>query len=263
MAERVESNWMEFGRHLWRPPAVELHQEADLAWYASAIPSPLVNGVYRAQLAGDVEGRIREVLALFRTRNNPMVWWIGPSTQPRRLGRRLLAHGLYREDDEAGMFCTLAVPAEPETTGAGLRIVEIADRDALAAWHETMAAGFELQGLSKHSLLSVEGALPCDDPAYHRYLALLDGVPVATGALFVSEGVAGLYNIATLPHARRRGIGSALTSDLLRRAREASSRLAILTASEMARSTYERLGFRVCCTFEQYIFDPVTVLPDD
>jgi ribosomal protein S18 acetylase RimI-like enzyme len=42
---------------------------------------------------------------------------------------------------------------------------------------------------------------------YRTYLALLDGKPVGTSQLFLSEGVAGIYNVTVLPEARHQGIG--------------------------------------------------------
>jgi predicted acetyltransferase len=87
-----------------------------------------------------------------------------------------------------------------------------------------------------------------------HFLARLDDVPVGTAALLVAEGVAGIYNVATLAEARGRGIGSLLTAHTLQIARSAGISVAILKASQMGFNVYKRLGFETVCTFNHYVF---------
>ena len=62
--------------------------------------------------------------------------------------------------------------------------------------------------------------------------------------MLLALGVAGLYNVATLPEARGKGIGAYMSFAPLLEAREDGYRIGILQASDMGRSVYERLGFQ-------------------
>jgi ribosomal protein S18 acetylase RimI-like enzyme len=75
------------------------------------------------------------------------------------------------------------------------------------------------------------------------FLGVLDGQTVATTEVTLGGGVAGLYNIATLPAVRRRGIGTAMTLDALRFAQDAGFETAILQAAPEGISLYTRLRF--------------------
>ena len=58
------------------------------------------------------------------------------------------------------------------------------------------------------------------------------------------DGIVAIYNVATVPAARRRGAGAAVTAAAMADAQVDGARWAILETSEMGRSVYERLGFR-------------------
>ena len=87
------------------------------------------------------------------------------------------------------------------------------------------------------------------DPDARVYLARLDGTAVATAETSLREGVIGVFGVATIPSARRRGVGAAITAHVVRdRADEAD--LAFLQSSEMGRGVYASLGFREISTWE-------------
>ncbi len=77
------------------------------------------------------------------------------------------------------------------------------------------------------------------------YLVEVDGVPVASGLTAVEGDWVGIFNIATLPAARRRGYGRAVMSKLLRDAYAAGARHAFLHSSSDGLELYKGMGFRV------------------
>ena len=71
------------------------------------------------------------------------------------------------------------------------------------------------------------------------------GKPVATAATVTSDGVIGLYNIATVPEEQRRGYGEAITRHAIAAASSASGlRRVILQSTSQGERLYKRLGFR-------------------
>jgi len=68
-------------------------------------------------------------------------------------------------------------------------------------------------------------------------------------------GVAGIFAVSTLPEARGRGIGTALTVAPLVDAREAGYRVGTLQASDMGYPIYRKLGFQDVCQYNLYIWE--------
>jgi ribosomal protein S18 acetylase RimI-like enzyme len=80
-------------------------------------------------------------------------------------------------------------------------------------------------------------------PHIAAFVAYLDGAPVSCAMTLVSHGVAGVFYVATVARARRRGLGDALTRDAARAGFELGARAAWLGASEMGADLYRRVGF--------------------
>jgi len=74
---------------------------------------------------------------------------------------------------------------------------------------------------------------------YHLWLGLLNGLAVATAAIFESDAVSMVKSISTLPGFRHRGIGSAMTVHAV----SMSNKPAILDSSLDAAGLYARVGF--------------------
>ncbi len=83
-----------------------------------------------------------------------------------------------------------------------------------------------------------------DPSAFHVLTARLDGRGVSTAMAFDHAGDCGVYNVSTLPPARRRGLATALTTLQLHAAVARGRRTASLQSSEMAERVYAAAGFR-------------------
>ena len=82
------------------------------------------------------------------------------------------------------------------------------------------------------------------------FLARLDGRAVATALGVVSGDAVGIYNVATVPDARGRGIGGAVTLAAICDGRDRGARVAVLESSEMGFPVYQRLGFTVAARYQ-------------
>jgi ribosomal protein S18 acetylase RimI-like enzyme len=91
-----------------------------------------------------------------------------------------------------------------------------------------------------------------DVSAFHLRVARLDGEDVAVALAFDHDGDCGIYNVATVEPARRRGLGSALTLLQLHDARARGCQTASLQATPMAERLYAALGFQDLGRFVEY-----------
>jgi ribosomal protein S18 acetylase RimI-like enzyme len=189
----------------------------------------------------------------------------------------IVERGLARAERELAVDAVEAAYAEAGVTRFAVWAHE-ADRPLRAALERrgyvldevTRAMGVELDGLDlsrpdvdlapadwrEHlRLLGVpDDFLAGADPAgFHVLVARLDGDSVATALAFDHDGDCGLYNVATLEHARRRGLGTALTVLQLHAARERGSATATLQASPMAERLYAAAGFRDLGRILEYV----------
>ena len=92
-----------------------------------------------------------------------------------------------------------------------------------------------------------------DQGAFHVLVARLGGENVAAAMAFEHGGDCGIYNVTTLEHVRRRGLGTALTALQVHEALARGCRTASLQSTEMAERMYATVGFRDLGRILEYV----------
>ncbi len=90
------------------------------------------------------------------------------------------------------------------------------------------------------------------DPDVQLFVGRLDERPVGTSIAIRSRAASGVYNVATLPEARRRGIGTALTWAAVAGGRTWGHDVIVLQSSGMALSMYFEMGFRTVVEYTEF-----------
>jgi GNAT superfamily N-acetyltransferase len=229
------------------------------------IPMSLFNSIMDARLASeDVEATVQYIKADATRRQVPVLWWVGPSSLPSDLATQLVKQGFQVDEDGPGMAVELEKLNESLPKPGGLSIEHAQDDEAWQTWSQTLMAGFEAPAERiEFGIKTWQNLLSIADPDMTQaYTAWLDGEPVAISLLQLGGGVAGIYAVATLPKARRQGVGAQVTLFPLLQARLRGYKIGILQASEMGLPVYRSLGFRECCRITSYCWRPPKPISD-
>lgn len=254
----IENNLFDFLPLFGLLPHAEVHDGPELLWSLTTIPFPLFNSILRTNLTPDgVDNAIEAAIVRGKARNVPMLWWTGPATRPADLGLVLEAHGFARQDDAPGMALDLLSLREDVPTPPGFTLEKVNDLEALKQWRHPFSVGFGMPGFAVDALMDLFERISFGEQLpLHHYIGRLHGEPVAAGSVYLGAGVAGIYNVVTVPEARRQGIGALITLALLREALATGYRIGILHTSKMGLNVYRQLGFQEYCTINQYLWLP-------
>jgi hypothetical protein len=142
-------------------------------------------------------------------------------------------------------------------TPAGLRIEHVRGPEMRRLWARLLGEGSGFGEMAAQALAEIEPNLSDADYLQKpRYIGFLSGRPVATSVLVPAAGLAGVYAVSTIPDARGRGIGAAMTAVPLIEARAQGYRMGILQATAMGHAVYRRLGLRDVCEYRCYAQPP-------
>lgn len=129
-----------------------------------------------------------------------------------------------------------APPAPPP----GLRVAPVQDEAGLRAFERVVAHGFGSPDLEARGPGAVYDPGVLADDRYRLWVGWEGTRPVSAASAFVAAGVTDVAIVATVPGARGRSYGAALT---WRATLAAPALPALLLATDEGRSLYERLGY--------------------
>jgi GNAT superfamily N-acetyltransferase len=121
-----------------------------------------------------------------------------------------------------------------------LEIVEVADADALADYEQVLVDGFPVESLQPWARGCALAESVITVPGWRLWVGYHDARAVTVASVIVAHDVAHVEWVATLPEARGRGFGAAVTWQATRAEPELP---AMLLATDMGRPVYARMGY--------------------
>ena len=252
LEENLWSLWSRFGRG----DGCMLHQEPDATWFDTPIPTLPYNAVIRFTAQRDVDQRLDALFAHYRARGVPFLWIVHPTAAPADLGERLRERGLEEAEVCPGMYLALVNLPRQQALPRDITISEVGVETDSSALLELVGWRWAVPGQALAKLPQVTRAFAVGAPGsgVRSWLALRDGVPVAKVLLHLAASVAGVYGVVTRPEARGLGLARTLTLRAFEAARREGYELGVLHSTPLARTLYEKIGFRAHANFR--IFAP-------
>ncbi len=251
----VERNWCaawaSLGAVRAEPATVVDDLPEMLRVYTPGIPETLLNIVMRYTSAGTVsERQVEEVIAPYRQLRLPFQWWLTRGAEPAGLRARLDALGMETWGGAAMMYLPLEnwAPRYPAPPASATLHRALNDDEALAAV-DIICNVFYIPRAPMLRWTTL-------NPAFDLWVAWMGARPVAAMATLLDHDTVGVYHVATVSGARRRGIAGNLLLLALGDAQARGARGATLTATPEARALYESLGFVACGLLEQWMPGP-------
>jgi GNAT superfamily N-acetyltransferase len=177
---------------------------------------------------------------------NKMGWSIGRDCQPANMGIYLEGQGFLKlHDENIGMALDIATMRVEEARVEGLEIREIENLEGLKVLRQMEIEGFgSSPEMAQHYFEMYASVGFGRNTVWRHFSGWQQGKAVASTSLLFHAGVAGIYGVATIPEARRQGIGRAMVLYAIQEARLAGYRIVVLSPTEMSEGIYRRLGFR-------------------
>jgi GNAT superfamily N-acetyltransferase len=221
--------------------------------FATGLPVPLFNQVVIERGAATPDA-IAEAVATMRDRSETFVVNLRRGTDDRFVPVMAeLGLALPAEATPMPGMAVHPIGSTPDQGPADLDIRLVEDQAGMEDHLRTAAAGF---GMPEALLRAFVSADLWRQDGRAVYVGSVDGQPVTTGLGVRTGRTIGVYNIATIEGARRRGYGATMTERVATDGAAAGADVAILQSSEMGRRVYEGLGYRTVVEYEGWSDPP-------
>jgi len=204
------------------------------------------NMIYNTSvLEENVDEFVTQNTITIKSKNAPPFWLIEDNPLDKILAQKLGKAGMRPIMYWTGMGITVNAPLENNLSKKNTKIKTVSNTSDLNSW--TSILNVALMTSNKIHENIFENLYLQDN--FELYLVLENDIPVATGLAYFSNNVCGIYMIATLEEARKKGFGTAVTKHCINAAHQKGITNIVLQASQKGVSIYEKMGFNKYCEF--------------
>lgn len=252
LPEITQYHWYKFWKTYEETPHITIYDFETYKRVESTATIPFWQGIHLSKLHDEkVDEIITHTIQRFKEINKPWRWCVGPVYQPSNLPDSLIQHGFELKDVTPYLGIELNHLPEPDSKSS-LKIVLVEDEKDFKAFSEAVAIGYGAPFMEPTIFeMEIHPSLS-DLSVRRRYVGYEDGVPVCGASLMIDSGVAGIYQVATIPETRGKGYGTAITLAPLLDALELGMKIGVLHSSEMGYNLYKRMGFKDIATCPIY-----------
>jgi len=245
LAAMFAANLRAYAHSFRSAPGADLQQGPDLLRVYLPTPSARFNTIIAKPLAGTaLERCAAESMAFFAGRARAYTWVMDAAGAARKAATHevMQRHGLVGFAEPPLMVLPLhCISQQPRPQH--LQIVPVTTLTQIEQFIAVFSQGEPGQGLDPATLRPLFAPRVGPGSTVRSFLGLIGDRAVACATLVPSGGIAGIYEVATVPAARRQGYGAAITLRALAYAHRLGLAVSMLQSSSAALSLYHRLGY--------------------
>lgn len=214
--------------------------------YSTGIDFPTCNGVIEKSSGKLKLQDVKEAVSFFTSKKLPFVWWTEDKlleTEGFQFGG--LMKGLTLD--------TAKSKSAPPPSGVTVKVVH--SEEELNDFCRILSSCFGfIPEVEKQYVKFCKTAMDNKDQIH--FMAYMNGIPVATTTLSTQPNSAGIWNSATLPEYRKKGIGTYICSVASKHAQELKypKVISILMPKGLAWSVFDALGYKEVSTLPFYMY---------
>ena len=250
----IHDSWNQCLAILGKTSFDEYYDSPSFCLMNSNLNIPLFNRILKTNLSiEEIDQKIQETIDYFELKSLPFYWQVDPQSRPKDLADRLEKAGLERRESP-GMAIeieNLVVPQEPE----GFRYERATSPEKIEEYAKLLVKAYGMPEFGWDFLVDCFTKIGAVEDFQH-YIGYLDDKPVGTSSILYAVGVAGLYNVSTLPEARGKRVGSVMSAVPFADAVDRGYKIGILHSTRMGYNVYRRLGFQEICKLIRYRLNP-------
>jgi ribosomal protein S18 acetylase RimI-like enzyme len=229
-------------------PRSDFRDNSERSLYSAGLDHALFNGVIEKNEISLKHHDVNEVVNFFNSKKLPFVWWTNSKfleTQGFQFGGTMKGIAL---DITKGK----PIPSAPPLN---VKVKTVNTEQELNVFSRIIADCFGLNSQIEQQYTRVNKTA-MDRKEQIHFLAYLDGIPVSTATLATLPKSAGIWNCATLPAYRKRGIGTFLCSAASIEAKKMNYQqiMAILMPKGLAWGLFNNLGYKEVTTLPFYVY---------